>query len=175
MTKHLVVAAAVAVLASPLAAQQRTGEGFVELGLVTDSNGPGVSFAISAGLQVRGLLHGELRWLSLGRGACSTDGGSPCRGPARVIEAGPSLRFGESPRVGAFVGLGVGQFRVQRSLGFHEASIGLSTSVGLDVRVAPPMAFRLLVRYQEVLDGGGSGGANTRLVTMAVGIGVSFN
>ena len=148
----------------------------MELGLVTDSNGPGVSFAISAGLQIRGLLHGELRWLSLGRGGCSIDiGGSPCRGPARVIEAGPSLRFGESPRVGAFVGLGVGQFRVERSPGSYEASIGLSTSVGLDVRVAPPMAFRLLFRYQEVLDGSGSEAANTRLVTVPVGIGVSFN
>jgi hypothetical protein len=67
-----------------------------------------------------------------------------------VKELAAAVRLGESPRVSGYLGLGLGRYAVEvTEERFFEAAL----TAALDVRIAPPLALRLSMRYQEVFDG----------------------
>lgn len=138
--------------------------------------GAGLSFAGELG------VHDPLRvfaqwtdWQALG--SCAVlHAASECNVDAHLWELG--LRYGLDigEKVAPFVGAGLGMYR-RRSGSNSDPSTSpiLSVAAGLDIRVTAPVAIRLSLTHQEVLDGElrDRYGTGVRFTGLLAGLGVA--
>lgn len=142
----------------------------------TDFVGAGLSVAGELG--VRDPLRVFAQWADWqALASCSVlHVASECNVDAQLWELGVGYGLGISEKVAPFLGAGLGMYRRRQGPSSDTTtSPVISIGAGLDIRVTSPIAVRLSLIHQEVLDGelGDRYGTRVRFTGLLAGLGVA--
>ena len=136
-------------LPTSASAQGRWRAGHFETGFGAGPQGlskaPGLNLEVGVSANFRAVA----RWSQRTRWACAED--ATCPTDSDVVEVGPAIRLGAGDRAVSFANILLGVHWEEEAYSAEKTAYSsASVSVGLDLRLFPPLPLRLAFRHQEV-------------------------
>ena len=130
-------------------AQTQWRGAFVQGGITGGARGGALVSGVAAELGITERVRASARYFDQSRTLCAEDGNCPPE--ASGVEMGLGYTLGGTSRLVPFAQLLLG-FAKERDyyLGGSNTSFSASAAVGVDLRIAPPLTFRLAVHHQEI-------------------------
>ena len=130
-------------------AQGRWRAALFETGFGTGPQGFSKASGFSAEVGISGNLRAVVRWSQRSRALCATDG--TCPRDSDVVEMGPSIRLGAGSRAVSFANVLFGVHWEEDAYSAEKTPYSsASVSIGVDLRLFPPLTLRIALRHQEV-------------------------
>ena len=137
------------VMPGPTSGQTRWRGAFVQGGLIGGTRGGALVSGVAAELGLTERLRASARYFNQSRTLCAEDG--DCPPEASGFEMGLGYTLGGTSRLVPFTQLLLGYSKERDYyLGGSDTYFSASALLGVDLRIAPPLTFRLAIHHQEI-------------------------
>ncbi len=152
--------------------QTRWRGAFVQGGLTGGARGGALVSGAAAELGITERLRASVRYFNQSRTLCAEDGNCPPE--ASGVETGLGFILGGTSRLVPFTQLLLGYSKERDYyLGGSKTHFSASALLGVDLRIAPPLTFRLAIQHQEIPGASPRWTSSARNTGLFIGLGLT--